>query len=155
MKYTRLTKEQLEELHKEFTNYLASLSIDKAAWDVLKTEQPEVAEEHLDIFSDMIWDSVLEKAQWLEHYSKNHIFLFKITDDGMQSIVIHAHTPHADFLTQGGLQWLNENIFTDEVQISRGTKPFIEDRKIAIFSLIEQGAVLSEGELYQSMEDMF
>jgi len=155
MKYTRLTKEQLEELHPEFINYLASLSIDKAAWDTLKQEQPEAAEAQLDTFSDLIWDSVLEKAQWLEHYSKNHLFLFKLKEDGMESIVIHAHTPHADFLTEGGLQWLNENIFSDEVHISRGTKPFGEDRKAAIFNLIEQGAILSEGDLYRQLEDMF
>ena len=155
MKYTRLTKEQLEELHPEFITFLASQSIDKAAWDELKQNHPDTAEHQLDVFSDLIWDSVLEKAQWLEHYSKNHIFLFKISPEGMESIVIHAHTPTADFLTEGGLQWLNENIFSSEVQLSRGKKDFTEDRKQYLFGLIEQGAILSEGVLYQQLEDMF
>ena len=155
MKYARLTKEQLEELHPEFIRFLASQSIDKAEWDTLKAEKPEVAEQELDVFSDLIWDNVLEKAEWLEHYSKNHIFLFKINKDDMESIIIHAHNTHADFQTQGGLQWLNENIFSDEVQVTRGKKAFGEDRKADIFSLIQQGATLSDGELYRQFEDMF
>lgn len=155
MKYARLTKEQLEELHPEFIRFLASQSIDKAEWDTLKTEKPEVAEQEIDVFSDLIWDNVLEKAEWLEHYSKNHIFLFKLNKEDMESIIIHAHTPHADFLTEGGLQWLNENIFSDEVQLTRGRKAFGEDRNAEIFSLIQQGAALSDGELYKQFEDMF
>lgn len=155
MKYARLTKEQLEELHPEFVRFLASQQIDKAEWETLKNEKPEVAEQEIDVFSDMIWDSVLEKAEWLEHYSKNHIFLFKMDKEGMESIVIHAHTPLADFLTEGGLQWLNENIFSDEVHLTRGKKDFGEDRKAEIFALIEQGAILSDGTLYQQLEDMF
>lgn len=155
MKYTRLTKEQLEELHPEFIRFLASQQIDKNEWDKLKEEKPEVAEQEIDVFSDMIWDAVLEKAQWLEHYSKNHIFVFKLHKENMESIVIHAHAPHADFLTQEGLQWLNENIFADDVKVTRGTKPFGEDRNSEIFALIQQGAILSEGELYKQLEDMF
>ena len=155
MKYARLTKEQLEELHPEFIRFLASQAIDKAEWDTLKTEKPEVAEQEIDVFSDLIWDNVLEKAEWLEHYSKNHIFLFKLNKEDMESIIIHAHTPHADFLTEGGLQWLNENIFSDEVQLTRGRKAFGEDRNAEIFSLIQQGAALSDGELYKQFEDMF
>ena len=54
MKYIRLTKEQFEELHPEFINFLATQSIDKVEWDQLKTEKPEVAEQELDVFSDLI-----------------------------------------------------------------------------------------------------
>jgi Family of unknown function (DUF6495) len=155
MKYARLTKEQLEELHPEFINFLASQSIDKNEWDTIKKEKPEVAEQEIDVFSDLIWENVVSKAEWLEHYSKNHIFLFKLDQEKMESIVIHAHTPTADLLTEGGLQWLNENIFSDEVQIKRGTKPFSQERNAEIFSLIEQGAILSDGTLYKQLEDMF
>lgn len=155
MKYTRLTKEQLEELHPEFIRFLASQQIDRNEWEALKTEKPEVAEQEIDVFSDLIWESVLDKAQWLEHYSKNHIFLFKLSAENMESIVIHAHTTSADFMTEAGLMWLNENIFSKEVQVSRGKKDFANDRNAEIFGLIEQGAILSDGTLYTQLEDMF
>lgn len=155
MKYARLTKEQFEELHPEFTRFLASQQIDKNDWDTVKQDKPEVAEQVLDIFSDLIWEAVLDKAEWLEHYAKNHIFLFKLSKEEMQSIVIHAHAPHVDFLSKGGLQWLNENIFSDEVKVTRGKKPFGEDRNAEVFELIQQGTILTDGTVYKQFEDMF
>jgi Family of unknown function (DUF6495) len=77
MKYARLTKEQFEELHPEFVNFLASQSIDKAEWDKIKLNKPEIAEQELDVFSDLIWEGVLTRAEFLENFSRNHIFLFQ------------------------------------------------------------------------------
>ena len=48
MKYSRLTKEQFEELNQEFSTFLATQTIDKAEWDKIKKESPEVAEQELD-----------------------------------------------------------------------------------------------------------
>ena len=155
MKYSRLTKEQFKELHQEFANFLASQQIDRNEWEDIKENKPEVAEEELDLFSDLVWEEVLTQAKWLEHYSKNHIFLFKLNKTEMESIIIHSHVPHADFLTEGGLHWLNENIFSKEVEVKRGKKSFGDDRNAEIFNLVQQGATFSDGELYKQFEDMF
>ena len=61
MKYTRLSKEQLESLHEEFALFLATQSIDKIQWVKIKTENPTLTDELLDLFSDMVWDQSLEK----------------------------------------------------------------------------------------------
>ena len=45
MKYTRLTKEQLEELHPEFINFLATQSITAEEWKAIKAHKPQVAED--------------------------------------------------------------------------------------------------------------
>ncbi len=148
MKYKRLTKEQFEELHKEFTNFLATQSIDKSEWDKIKSEKPEVAEQELDVFSDLIWESVLSKANYLEHFSKNHIFLFHCQDKFIQSIVLKALEPQVDFMEKDGLQWLSDNIFTDTVEIHLGKKEYQGERNAAIFDLIKEGAILSDGQLY-------
>lgn len=39
MKYSRLTKEQFEELNQEFSTFLATQAIDKAEWDKIKAEK--------------------------------------------------------------------------------------------------------------------
>ena len=72
MKYARLTKEQFEELHQEFINFLATQSITAEEWGDIKTNKPEVAEQELDVFSDLIWEGVLSKVQYLEHISPQH-----------------------------------------------------------------------------------
>lgn len=148
MKYKRLTKEQFEALHQEFINFLASQSIDKAEWDKIKTDKPEVAEQELDVFSDLIWEGVLTNAHYLEHFSKNHIFLFHCQEKFIQSIVLKALEPQVDFMQKEGLQWLSDNMFTDTVEIHIGKKEYQGDRNKAIFDLITEGAILSDGQLY-------
>jgi len=151
MKYTRLTKEQLEELHPEFINFLASQSIDKDEWDTIKVQNPEVAEQEIDVFSDLIWEGVLGNAKYLEHYSKNFIFLFHCTEVHMMTIIIRALVTEVDLLHKEGLQWLSNNLFTDNVEVQRGQKVFADDRNMEIFKLIQQGAIFTDGDLFQQM----
>src|SRR5690606_17618245 len=107
MKYTRLTKEQFEELHLEFARFLAFQSIDQARWETVKAERPEVAEQELDVFSDLIWEGGLHTTEYLEHFSKDHIFLFRFFEKEAESIVIAALDQSIDFLNKDGLMWLS------------------------------------------------
>jgi len=148
MKYKRLTKEQFEALHQEFITFLATQSIDKAEWNKIKEQKPEVAEQELDVFSDLIWEGVLTNANYLEHFSKNHIFLFHCQEKLIQSIVLKSLDTEVDFMQREGLQWLSDNMFTDAVEMHLGKKDYDEERNKSIFDLISQGAILSDGQLY-------
>lgn len=148
MKYKRLTKEQFESLHQEFANFLATQSIDKKEWDTIKLNTPEIAEQELDVFSDLIWEGVLTNAQFLEHFSKNYIFLFHCQEKLIQSIVIKSLVTDVDFMTKEGLQWLSDTLFTETVEMHLGKKEYDGNRNEAIFNLITEGAILSDGQLY-------
>ena len=151
MKYKRLNKEQLEALHQEFSNFLASQAIDKKEWDEIKLHKPQVAAQELDVFSDLIWEGVLKSAQFLEHFSKNHIFLFHCQELQLRSIILKSLDTDVDFLNKNGLQWLSDNMFTDNVEIIVGKKEYDNDRNEAIFKLINEGAILSDGQLYNQV----
>lgn len=152
MKYARLTKEQFEELHPEFVNFLATQSIDKSEWDKIKKEKPEIAEQELDVFSDLIWEGVLTRAKYLEHFSKNYIFLFHCEEQIIDSIVLKSDRSDIDFLSKQGIHWLGDNLFTDEIEMKIGRKEYSDDRNFAIFGLIQQGAFLTDGSLYQQIQ---
>jgi len=154
MKYTRLTKEQFEELHVEFANFLASQQIDKEEWDNLKISKPEVAEQELDIFSDLVWEGVLQNAKYIEHFSKTHIFLFRFDDTDIDTIVLNTATPEINFMQKEGLQWLSDNVFSDDVEIRYGAKKFDSDRNYELFQIIQQGGILSQGELYHQFKEL-
>src|SRR3970040_1692285 len=154
MKYTRLTKEQFEDLTQEFSTFLATQTIDKAEWDTIKAEKPEGAEQELDVFSDLVWEGVLTRAEYLEHFSKNHIFLFQSFDTHVQSIVLKSLVPEVDFLTKEGLKWLSDNMFTETIEMKTGKKEFSEDRNRSLFALIQQGAFLSDGQLYKQINSI-
>ncbi len=148
MKYARLTKEQFEEMHQEFINFLATQSITADEWEQIKKDKPEAAEEELDIFSDLIWEGVLNKVEYLEHFSPNKIFLFHITTATIELIAIKVENEAIDITTREGYQWLQTNLMDDAVTIYTSTRAISEDRNKDIFALIKQGANITQGKLY-------
>ena len=152
MKYTRLTKEQLEELHQEFINFLATQSITANEWEEIKKEKPAVAEEELDIFSDLVWEGVLDKVSYLEHFSPNQMFLFHITQVEINLIAIKVENEAIDITSREGYQWLQKNLMDDSVNLYTSTKAVSEDRNKDIFALIQQGATITKGDLFNYFE---
>ncbi len=154
MKYVRLTKEQFDEMHQEFINFLAAQSITAEEWKVIKKDKPEAAEEELDIFSDLIWEGVLNKVEYLEHFSPNQMFLFHITTANIELIAIKIENEAIDITTREGYQWLQTNLMDDAVNIYTSTKAISDDRNKDIFALIKQGANITKGELYGFFENV-
>ncbi len=149
MKYTRLTKEQFDSLSQEFINFLATQSITAKEWESIKKSQPKVAEQELDVFSDLVWEGVLSKAKYLENTSKQQLFLFRILKSEMNLIVVKITNTGVDISTKQGYAWLQENFASDDVTFYTASKDFSEDKKLDIFSLIQQGAVITKGQLYE------
>ena len=153
-KYSRLTKEQFEELKEEFIHFLATQTITSKEWKQLKEEQPKVAEQELDVFSDLIWEGVLNKTEYLENISRDHLNLFKTGEGSMSLIVIKILDPSVDVTQEFGLTWLEEHILSDNVEIFSATKDYSADRNLDKFNLIKQGAVISKGTLYRSFSKL-
>lgn len=151
MKYIRLTKEQFEDLHDEFAKFLATQGVDKPKWDAIKEQQPDVAEQVLDVFSDIIWEGVLSKIQFLENNSAKQLFLFQLRETDMKAIVVKTEAD-VDFSTQEGLQWLEKEFHSDQVELLSAAKEYVNGRNQDIFALIQQGAVITEGEMFQEIE---
>jgi hypothetical protein len=154
MKYARLTKEQLEELHPEFINFLATQSIDKKEWDKIKTNKPQVAMQEVDVFSDLIWERALSNVNFIDYFSTNYIFLFKCVDSLVYSLVINTNDKKVDFLTKEGIEWLSINMFSDSVEIQKGKKDISHDRNQALFKIIKEGGIISKGELFSKLEHL-
>ncbi|MEM9144273.1 MAG: DUF6495 family protein [Bacteroidota bacterium] len=154
MKYTRLTKQQLEELHPEFINFLATQSISAAEWKTLKREKPQAAEEELDVFSDLIWEGVLAKVGYLENVSAQHMHLFLCTEKEMRLISVKVLNPEIDLTTKMGFAWFKKNWQSDFVEYLTAAKAYGSDKNLDKFNLIQQGAVITKGELYRWFDEI-
>ncbi|MFN0729271.1 DUF6495 family protein [Polaribacter gochangensis] len=148
MKYRQLTKEQFESLHEEFALFLATQSIDVKEWNQLKKEKPQVAEEEMNIFSDVVWDDVLTKTNYLEHFSKQSVNLFKCDADKIHRIFVKINKD-INLLEQEGFEWLLSNPTDEAVEYFNGTKKYTSERNVELFDLIEKGSSISKGELFE------
>lgn len=148
MKYRQLTKEQLESLHEEFARFLASQSIDKKEWEQLKKEKPNVAEDEINVFSDVVWDDVLTRTSYVEHFSPKTINLFKCENQEMKRLVVKVDK-EINLQEQVGYEWLLKNPNDDAIEYLQGTKKYQKERNIEVFDLIEKGGNISKGELFE------
>ena len=154
MKYRRLTKQQLEELKPEFVNFLATQSITGEEWKNLKEEKPAVAEDEVDVFSDLIWEGVLTKVRYLENISAQHMHLFYCAEKEMKLISVKVMNPEIDLTTTIGFNWFKKNWQSDFVEYLTAAKAYTKDQNVDKFNLIDQGASITKGDLYKWFETM-
>ncbi|UAM99627.1 DUF6495 family protein [Polaribacter litorisediminis] len=147
MKYRQLTKEQFENLHKEFALFLASQKIDVTEWNQIKKEQPNVAEEEMNLFSDVVWEDVMSKTNYVEHFSETTVNLFKCDAEEIHRIAIKVNWD-INLLDQKGFEWLMKNPMDNSVDIFKGSKPYHLERNQEVFDLIEKGGGISKGEIF-------
>jgi hypothetical protein len=154
MKYTRLTKQQFEELHHEFINFLATQSITANEWETIKKNKPQVVEEELDVFSDLVWEGVLGKVTYLENIARQQMHLFHLADKEMKLISVKILNPDIDLNTSLGFNWFKKNWQSDFVEYLNASKAYTEDKNLDKFKLIQEGAVITKGELYQWFDNI-
>ncbi|CAI8376171.1 MAG: Uncharacterised protein [Formosa sp. Hel3_A1_48] len=154
MKYRRLTKEQFEELHQEFINFLATQSITAEEWQKIKSEQPKVAEEEMDVFSDLVWEGVLGKVEFLENIAPQHMYLFQVKEKTIALIGLKLNTTTVNLTNKEGFSWLREHLMSDEVELFNAEKDIEGDKNLNIFELIEKGANITKGELFKYFDQL-
>ena len=154
MKYKQLAKEQFEALHEEFAKFLATQQIDVSEWEIIKKEKPDVAEEELNLFSELVWENVLSKTNYLEHFSKQNINLFKCEEKGISRIVVQISKVGFDFFNDKDYQWFIDNTNDDSIQFFKGIKEYKNELNLELFDLIQKGSVISDGKLYENIYNL-
>ncbi len=151
MKYKQLTKEQFLALHKEFAEFLATQQLDAKEWESIKENKPDLVEEELNLFSDLVWEDVLQKIKYLEHFSEQSINLFKCEDAKISRIVVQTQKLNFNFLNDKDYQWFINHTTDDAFEFLKGEKIYAKDRNLELFDLIQKGSVISKGELFENV----
>ena len=151
MKYKQLAKEQFEALHEEFSKFLATQQIDVSEWEIIKNEKPDLALEELNLFSDLVWENVLSKTNYLEHFSEQNINLFKCEKNEIFRIVVQITKESFNFFNDKDFQWFIDNTNDESIQFLKGVKKYDQERSLELFDLIQKGSVISNGKLYENI----
>ncbi len=154
MKYSKLSKEQFEELNEEFAVFLAAQSIDVKEWTSIKENKPELADKEMEVFSDFVWEKVLNKANYLEHFSPDSLNLFKCNEKAIERIVVKVHKEGINLLETDGFEWLLDHSKDPRIEYLKGKKAYSQDRNDEIFDLIQKGGVVSDGKLFEAIFKM-
>lgn len=154
MKYAKLTKEQFEELNEEFAVFLSAQQIDAKEWAGIKEKKPDLAEKELEVFSDFVWERVLSKANYLDHFSSNTLNLFKCESETIERIVVKVNKEDIDLMNDLDFNWFLDNSKDPRIEYLKGKKGYTQERNAEIFDLIQKGGVVSKGQLFEAIKKM-
>ena len=82
------------------------------------------------------------------------MYLFKINIDSISLIGLKVNNTKLDLKYKEGIKWLRENLMSDDVEIFTAEKKIGKDKEQKIFSLIEQGAYITKGNLFKYFEEL-
>lgn len=154
MKYKRLTIEELKELEKEFISFLASAQITGSDWEKMKKEEFAKAEELIDVFSDLVYEKVMNKIQYLEYRDEKSMNIFHFTTDKIILIGLRVKENSEMDLTAEDIfnQW-NESA-VKSVNIIKTEKGYTRDRGEEAFELLQNGCFITDDKVFNEISRM-
>lgn len=145
-KYRNLTTEELPLFEQEFKEYLAVNGIDAEMWAKLKQEEPQKAEKIVEVFADVIFNSVLMKVKYIEHTSPNSLKYFRY--DTNHAILIGIDGENVDFSNKESiLKAIGDS--ENKIQIFTTTKKYTKKREEEIFDMLKNGCSISDGKMFE------
>lgn len=147
MRFRRLDIDELKALEQEFIEFLAVSGIEAHDWETFKTTNPDFCEEKICEFSDVVIGTILRQADYAEHRSKNDWILFRFNENDISAIIIHSDQLD---LTQNTLNEVN----LADVSISKTSKPYSPNKEDELFKMMQQGCVITDGRIFDSINQV-
>jgi hypothetical protein len=149
MKYKRLGAEELDALEKEFITFLSSAQITGSDWEKMKKNESGKAEELIDVFSDLVYEKVMGKINYLEFRNKKELNIFHFEKDKISLAGLRVKdNSQIDLLAVDVFKdWNDKN--TDEITVLRTEKFYVKERGVEIFEMLEEGCYITDDKLFK------
>ncbi len=149
--YRLLSLEELQEMEKEFVNYLVVNGIAAEDWERMKNEEPAKAERLIELFSDMVFETIMRNVQYLEYRERKEIITFQCLEDKMVLVGMKADgDANADFTSQ---DYIKRAMVSppDGLKVYTSEKKYQKKREVEIFEMTQRGCFISEGNMFKTL----
>lgn len=148
VKYRKLSIEELESLKEDFVNFLVLNGIIGEDWQKMKDNDPDGAIKMTELFSDVVWESILRKINYLDFISPNSIKCFHCQKDKI--VLVGVDSTVTDMSTES-FSKLPSNQYPDDVTVYTTEKEYGKERESELFDMINWGCTITDGELYKAL----
>ncbi|MBX9853526.1 MAG: hypothetical protein K2X86_17420 [Cytophagaceae bacterium] len=150
-KYRLLTLEELKALEKEFIDYLILNSIAADDWEKLKKEDIDSANHIIDLFSDVVFESIMRKVDYLEYREEKNLKTFQCLPEKIVLVGMMAG-PEADVDFTDPVSLLNATLNPpDSLKVYTSEKAYTKQREIELFEMTEAGCSITDGKLFKTL----
>lgn len=156
-KYRTLTVDELKLLESIFINFLASNGISGEHWNKIQNGDKPQYHKLINEFSDMIFESVLDKAVLLERHDANTLEVYHINEANIEMIRIELRDIIFDFNEDFDLEQLIGvlNVNKEKYQIYIGEKRISSNRNFEIFQLMEKSCkILKNDDIWPLLKEI-
>jgi hypothetical protein len=158
MKYRRLTTDELQELENEFILFLSSNQVTAPEWTTIKAEQPEKADELIDLFSDIVFENTLAKIEYLEYKEPKDIKTFHCQEDKivMLGMIVEGES-NIDFTKETSPDQMmgQMKLSGARLKLYQAEKAYSPNREDELFKMLESGCLISkEGTMFKTLEQL-
>ena len=155
MKYRVLSDEELQHLEGDLKAFLIINGIHGEEWEKLNKEEPQKAIDLVGLFSDQVLQTVYEKVKFLEHRSPGSCLVFHFEEKEQELIAIQK-TGNSEAIDLSSVDGIHQALSTmpGELSFFTSKKAYSDSREMEIHQLIEQGAVLSDADFWNSLKEI-
>lgn len=148
-KYRVLTSDELQALEKEFVDFLVVNGITAPDWEEMKKKRLADVDRMLVLFSDVVFEGIMRKTQFLEYWEPSGIRTFHCLQNEIVLVGVETKPGTAMNFMKTALH----DIFKDSSKLSvyESRKPYQESRELEIFKMMQQGCQKTDGELYKKL----
>ena len=149
MKYARLSLHDLKDLEKEFVEFLVVNGIEADEWENLKKEETEKVEKIIGQFSDVIWEGVLRKTEFVEHRSKNKLTICRVKNEELITLHIQSNDSNLDLTKHDDISTIIFTVKKDEVRVQK--EAIKKESTAQLFELLQAGFYLAKDAKYEEL----
>lgn len=149
--YRTLELIELEELKKEFIDFLVLNGIPADEWEHIKKDDIQSANVTIDLFSDVVFESILRKVKFLEFRDAKHLHVFQCLHDQLILVAMEADKDEEiDFLNP---DFISSAMLTppNGVKVFTSTKNYSKTRELELFEMIQNGCVITDDRLFKAL----
>ncbi|MFT6867877.1 MAG: hypothetical protein ACJA08_002723 [Cyclobacteriaceae bacterium] len=149
-KYRNLSTEELQELEKEFVDFLILNGITADKWIEIKETDKDAADDLITLFSDVVLAGVLRKVKFLEFRSKLDLKTFHCLDQKIVLVGMKSTNESVDFTNP---DFINASIQNTPpgIKVYTTDKTYHSDRQQELFQMIQSGCLISDGKLFKAL----
>ncbi len=154
MKYKLLESAELKELENEFIHFLSSAQITATDWEKMKIDKIQEANELIAVFSDLVYEKVMNKIEFLEFRDNKSLNIFHFMEDKIVLVGLRVKE-------NSSLDLLNENVFDQwnqsnmsSVTLVKTEKQYVNEKGEEVFELMQTGCYITDERLFNVLKDL-
>lgn len=149
--YRELTLDELKLFEQEFKEFLAVNGIDADLWKQMKTDDQNKVNQLISSFSDVIYNSVLLKLEYIEFATQNDIKYFYYGKEKAELIGLQSN--EVSFTnTEEVIKAIEEKKVS--IKSYKTSKAYTKKREEELFDMIKNGCQPSDGKMFKLLSSV-